>query len=212
MNFLIEGIKVGFILCFLLGPIFFTLIQTGVEQGFRAGATVGLGIWMGDLLYMLAIYWGVSQIRKLIEWENFSVVFGSIGGVILVAFGLGTLLIQPTNLYLSSKETQRRSSYFSLWLKGFLINGFNPFAVFFWFGIMTTFVIKQNLDTHDATWFFAGIIGVVILTDLLKILMAKKIRKILKPIHLIWVRKVTGIALIIFGVVLIIRVLVQQPG
>jgi threonine/homoserine/homoserine lactone efflux protein len=210
MSFLIDGIKVGFILCFLLGPIFFTLIQTGVEQGFRAGATVGLGIWMGDVLYMLTIYWGVSQIKKIIEWENFSLVFGSIGSIILVLFGLGTLLIQPTNLYLSSKETQRRSSYFSLWLKGFLINGFNPFTVFFWLGIMTTVVINQNLGGQDASWFFTGIIATVVLTDMLKILMAKKIRKILKPIHLIWVRKVSGVALIIFGVVLIIRVLMGQ--
>ena len=114
MSFLLDGIKVGFILCFLLGPIFFTLIQTGVEQGFRAGATVGLGIWMGDIMYMLTIYWGVSQIEKLIQWENFSIVFGTVGSIILIAFGLGTLLIQPTSLYLSSKQTQRRSSYFSL--------------------------------------------------------------------------------------------------
>jgi threonine/homoserine/homoserine lactone efflux protein len=210
MSFLIDGIKVGFILCFLLGPIFFTLIQTGVEQGFRAGATVGLGIWMGDILYMLTIYWGVSQDQKNHRVGNFSLVFGSIGSIILVLFGLGTLLIQPTNLYLSSKETQRRSSYFSLWLKGFLINGFNPFTVFFWLGIMTTVVINQNLGGQDASWFFTGIIATVVLTDMLKILMAKKIRKILKPIHLIWVRKVSGVALIIFGVVLIIRVLMGQ--
>ncbi len=209
MSFLLDGIKVGFILCFLLGPIFFTLIQTGVEQGFRAGATVGLGIWMGDIMYMLTIYWGVSQIEKLIQWENFSIVFGTIGSIILIAFGLGTLLIQPTNLYLSSKQTQRRSSYFSLWIKGFLINGFNPFTVFFWLGVMTTVVINQKLGGQDANWFFAGIIGTVVVTDLLKILMAKKIRSILKPIHLIWVRKISGIALIIFGIVLFIRVMVQ---
>jgi len=209
MSFLLDGIKVGLILCFLLGPIFFTLIQTGGEQGFRAGATVGLGIWMGDIVYMLTIYWGVSQIKRLIEWENFSLVFGSIGSIILVLFGLGTLLLQPTNLYLASKETHRRSSYFSLWVKGFLINGFNPFTVFFWLGVMTTIVIKQNLGGQDASWFFAGIIGTVVFTDMLKILMAKKIRRLLKPIHLIWVRKISGIALIIFGVVLLIRVLIQ---
>ncbi len=209
MSFLLDGIKVGFILCFLLGPIFFTLIQTGVEQGFRAGATVGLGIWMGDVMYMLAIYWGVSQIKRLIEWENFSIVFGTIGSVILVVFGLATLLIQPTNLYLASKETQRRSSYFSLWLKGFLINGFNPFTVFFWLGVMTTVIINQNLASQDASLFFSGIIGTVVFTDMLKVLMAKKIRSFLKPIHLIWVRKISGIALIIFGVVLFIRVMIQ---
>ncbi len=209
MSFLLDGIKVGFILCFLLGPIFFTLIQTGVEQGFRAGAMVGFGIWMGDVIYMLTIYWGVSQIKRLIEWENFSIVFGTIGSIILIVFGLATLLIQPTNLYLASKETQRRSSYISLWLKGFLINGFNPFTVFFWLGVMTTVIINQGLGSSDAGLFFGGIIGTVVLTDMLKILMAKKIRSFLKPIHLIWVRKISGIALIIFGLVLFIRVLLQ---
>ena len=60
MNILIEGIKVGLILCFLIGPIFFALVQTGVEEGLRAGTAVGLGIWISDLIFILGVYRGIS--------------------------------------------------------------------------------------------------------------------------------------------------------
>jgi threonine/homoserine/homoserine lactone efflux protein len=44
--------------------------------------------------------------------------------------------------------------------------------------------------------------------DLLKILLAKRIRNLLKPSHLKIVSKIAGIALIIFGVVLFVRVFI----
>lgn len=206
MAFLVEGVKVGLILCFLLGPIFFTLIQTGVEQGFRAGAMVGLGIWLGDIIYMLTAFWGVALIKKLVEWEYFYQVFGGIGSLILVIFGLVPLINRPKNLSFESNTTNRTSSYLSLFAKGFLINGFNPFTIFFWLGVMTTYVISQSLSNQNAVWFFIGIIGIVVLTDLVKVLLAKRIRSVLKPIHLVRIRVITGIILILFGIGLVLKV------
>ena len=167
---------------------------------------VGLGIWVSDLLYISIVYWGLSYAGRLIQTDSFPLYLGFAGSAILVLFGTGTLLTPPTAGQLSKKTTIRSSSYFSLWLKGFLINTINPFTVFFWVGIMTTVVVKDGLEGPQASLFFGGILGTVILTDFLKVLLAKKIRRWLRPWHLLWMRRISGAALIAFGIVLLIRV------
>lgn len=206
MYFFWEGIKVGLVLCFLLGPIFVALIQTGVEQGFRAGFMVGLGIWFSDLLFILGVYWGLSYVSDLISDDSFSFYLGTAGGLLLVLFGIGTLLGKPPKLSFENKAV-RHSSWISLWTKGFVINTFNPFTMFFWAGLMGTILVKDTPDTMEASWFFIGIMGTVILTDSAKVYLAKWIRRWMKPIHLLWLRRISGAVLVIFGIVLAYRVL-----
>ena len=207
MLWLLEGIKFGLVLCILVGPLFFALVQAGVEEGFRAGAAVGLGIWISDFLFMVGVYLGLAYITQIIELANFPLYLGIGGSIILVVFGLGTLASKPPS-FNSANISIRSSSYFSLILKGFLINTINPFTVFFWMGLMSTVIIKSELSHSDAMIFFAGILGTIILTDSAKVLFAKKIRRKLRPVHVLWLRRISGAALIIFGVVLLARVLV----
>ncbi len=204
MGLFLEGVKVGLILCFLLGPIFFTLVQTSVEQGFRAGALVGIGIWVGDILYISAIYQGLAQIKVITQLNNFTLYMGLGGGLILLLFGIGTLLRMPKMKTFHAKPS-RTSSVFSLFSKGFLINAINPFTVFFWLGITTAVAVKGEMNPNHAFWYFSGIVCTIISTDLGKIVLAKQIRRWMKPKHLIWIRKITGFALIAFGVVLLVR-------
>lgn len=212
MGFLWEGIKVGLVLTLMIGPLFFTLVQTGVEEGFRAGAAVGLGIWVSDFLFMLLVYSGMSAVAHALAKSNITQIIGLGGSVLLSSFGLAMLLSVPRNLYLQDPLSTvsigtRSSSYISLWLKGFLINSVNPFTLFFWLGLMSTVMVRQDFGGRDALAYFSGILGVIVLGDLAKVLLAKKIRRVLKPFHLLWLRRISGAALIIFGVVLLARVL-----
>lgn len=205
MKSLIEGIQTGLILCFLIGPIFFTLLQTGVERGFRAGAMVGLGIWMSDLAYIFLFYSGVSQIDQLLRGDQFSFYIGIIGGMVLISFGAWALFTKPALASHTDLHLRPSSSYFSLWAKGFFINALNPFAPIFWFTIVGAAMLRNASDTSNLYVYFGAIISTVAATDLLKVLLAKRIRHWLQPIHILWFRRVSGIALIIFGIVLIVK-------
>ena len=209
MDIVFEGIKVGLILSLLIGPIFFAIIQAGVEEGFRAGATVGSGIWFSDLIFISAVYFGLTYISQISEGPNFGLYLGIGGSITLSAFGLGALLTVPKAHELPewSKETVRTSSYPGLWIKGFLINTVNPFTFFFWIGVASTVVVDGKMEPLEARYFFGGIMGTIIITDLIKILLAKRIRRVLRPIHLLWLRRISGIALIVFALVLLGRVI-----
>ena len=208
MDMLLGGIKVGLILSFMIGPIFFALVQTSVEEGFRAGAMVALGIWVSDTSFVLAVYYGVSYLAEIVKAPSFSLILGIAGSILLACFGLATLLTIPKGLLSNTlPEYKRSSSYLSLFIKGFLINTINPFTVFFWTSLMGTVVVKDGFDGQQASWFFGAVLGTIVTTDLLKVILAKKIRYSLRPVHLLWLRRISGGALIVFGVVLLFRVL-----
>ncbi|MCB9295918.1 MAG: LysE family transporter [Lewinellaceae bacterium] len=209
MDLIFNGIKLGLILAILVGPIFFALIQAGVEQGIRAGTMVGLGIWISDVLFIFGAYFGVSYLTGLVESPEFALYLGIVGSITLTAFGLGTLITAPQAGASPqwAKADLRASGYFSLWLKGFLINTVNPFTFFFWIGVTTTMVFDGGLDSREATLFFGGIFGTIVFTDFSKVILAKRIRRALQPIHLLWLRRISGGALIVFAVVLLVRVL-----
>lgn len=213
----LQGVQLGLVLCFLLGPIFVAIIQAGVEEGFRAGVMVGLGIWVSDVLFILAVFLGGNYVEAITKWENFESVVGSTGGVILILFGLGALLAKPLVFDESLLKGQRglfsksvklkESSYWKLWTKGFVVNTFNPFTIIFWTGVMATVVIGGEMNNTDAVIFFIGVLGTIIITDTLKALLAKRIRQWMTSKHITWVRRGSGIALIAFGIILMVRVL-----
>ncbi|MCB0551459.1 MAG: LysE family transporter [Phaeodactylibacter sp.] len=209
MDLVFNGIKLGLILAILIGPIFFALIQAGVEQGIRAGAMVGLGIWISDVIFILGAYFGVSYLTSLVESPKFTLYLGIAGSITLTFFGLGALLTAPkagANPQWA-RTAFRSSSYFSLWMKGFLINTINPFTFFFWIGVATTMAADGGLGNQEATLFYGGILGTIIFTDFSKVVLSKQIRRIMKPIHLLWLRRISGGALIAFAIVLLVRVL-----
>ena len=192
----------------MLGPIFFALIQAGIEQGFRAGAMVGFGVWVSDFLFVASVYWGVSYIMAITAWDGFALTLGLVGGVILIVVGLGTIWKPPPDIHASTIVlSQNKASYFTLWMKGFLINTINPFTFFFWISVTSTVVVKDGFTPKDAFYFFFGILLMIVFTDTLKVWMAKLIRKHLKQVHVLWMRRITGGALILFGIGLMVRVI-----
>ncbi|MDX1666458.1 MAG: LysE family transporter [Saprospiraceae bacterium] len=208
MGTVIDGIKIGMILGILVGPIFFALVQAGVERGVRAGTAVGLGIWISDLLFITGIYFGISYVDKLVTWPDFSFYLGAFGSLILLGFGLGTLLTRPPSVDIGEPSSRERQNtpYLSLWLKGFLINTINPFTVFFWTGLISTTLIDDKLAAREALLFFGSILMTIVFMDFLKVVLAKRIRRWLNPLHIMRLRRISGLALIVFGFILMVRV------
>jgi threonine/homoserine/homoserine lactone efflux protein len=205
--YLWKGIQLGLALSIITGPILFALIQAGVERGFRAGAALGAGIWISDLLFILTVFMSSAFLDSIVSNEGVLRWLGIFGSIILMLIGLGTLLSKPPRMKYVAEISTPPSPYYLLWLKGFAINTFNPFTFFFWISVMTGVVLAQDLSQSDTTLFFSGILGTIILTDLLKVILAKHIRRFLKRKHLIWLRRIAGIALLLFGFVLLARVL-----
>lgn len=202
---LIEGILLGLTLSLMVGPLFFSIVQAGLAGGFRAGAMVATGVWASDIVFAVLAYFGSAALTSFIALPNFRLWAGLLGGLVLIIFGLVSLLKRPVRVPALSAAFPAPN----LWHyagRGFLINALNPFTVFFWIGIGSG-VIATHRSEGGATplYFFGGMLCTVALTDLLKAWGAKTLRQWLTPLHLHWLQKSIGILLIIFGIVLLGR-------
>ena len=206
MEIILKGLGLGIVLAILVGPILFALIQVGIERGIRAGLSVGLGIWISDLLFIIGTYWGVASIANIVEGKAFQLGMGIIGGIVLIIIGVGTMLKTPPNYDQTNKDTSFAKSFLSFFMMGFIINTVNPFTISFWTSIMITDVLNNQYTNGQATLFLGSILFVIVSTDTLKVVLAKKIRPYLKANYLILVRRVAGVALILFGIIMMIRV------
>jgi threonine/homoserine/homoserine lactone efflux protein len=131
---------------------------------------------------------------------------GLVGGAILIATGLSFILSNPVKNLRKGRSVNKKNllGYF---IVGILINGINPFTIVFWLGLLTTYVAP--LTKGEVNHVLFGIMGTIVLTDSLKVVLAKKISKKLKRRLIIKLRRLAGIILVICGIGLIIRVMIH---
>lgn len=208
MDLFLQGITLGLGLSILVGPILITILQSSLEYGKGAGFAVGLGIWMSDAIYIISTYFGLSQIKQLTDQANFELFTGIIGGLILIGFGSGIFFAKVKDPQLRVAQTGLTYSPIKEFLKGFAINTFNPFTVFFWIGLSSTIVIEASYTLKEAFFFYGGILGTLVATDTLKVFASDWLRQYLSVKKITLLRRISGSVLIIFGIVLIVRVLV----
>jgi len=201
MHVIIEGIGTGLTLAIMLGPIFIVIMQACLESGTRGGLAVATGIWFSDIVLLLLSISLTNKISPYIKSDNFDLWVGIIGGIILIAIGIVAITKKTTMQIEGSKIGT--SGWFGYWAQGLMVNTLNPFTFFFWFIYMPSRAVKNGFSAGEVVVFASLIAGTIIATDLLKVLMAKYIRKIVTEGALVLINKLAGSALILFGIALL---------
>jgi len=200
---LLKGLLLGLTLSFVVGPLFFSIIESALARGFKAGIAVASGIWTSDLLFIAVMLKGIHWLESITALPGFRFWAGVFGSLILVAFGAASLWFaqKKPSIHPSTPLLQlERRDFWSQWGKGFMINLVNPGTLLFWVGTATGLVAPNGWSLAEGTLFFSAMMVVLVLTDLLKIYAAKKLRTWLTPTHIVSVRKTIGLVLILFGI------------
>lgn len=206
---LIEGMIMGLTLAFLVGPSFVSLLQTSIHRGFYAGVQFALGVALSDLTLIVLSYFGALQ---FLGADQNQLRMGVIGGIIVIGFGVVTFtrrhhIASPVNVDLGPKTDRFFSGkLFKYVSKGYFMNIFNPFLLIFWLGVMSLVSSKYGIPSKEIFIFFAGTVSAVFVTDLLKCVVANRIKRRLTPGVLTLVNRIVGILMVAFGIGLIIRV------
>jgi threonine/homoserine/homoserine lactone efflux protein len=202
MEIVLKGILYGFVLAILVGPVFFTLLQTSIERGFMSGVYVAIGISLSDALYISASYLGLSAFFTSPQFQTY---LGYIGGIIIFCFGAYYLFIKSRKKLNFSAEHVKERSPFRLAAKGFIINGFNPMVLLFWIGTISVATGKLGYtERSEALTFLFSIVGTVFVTDLIKAKLADQLRTFLTPGIVKFMNIILGAVMLSLGVKLLL--------
>ena len=205
----LKAIPIGFGLSFMIGPVFFMLIQTSILKGARAAIVFDLGVILADVIFILFAYFGSHQVLIKIK-DDPNLFF--IGGGILFIYGLGTFLQKKVKDTVVKQEFDlpEKNNYFGLFAKGFFLNFINVGVLTFWLLMIVGIGPTLDMDESRIFWFFVTVILSYFITDLGKIVLAKQLRKKLTPRVILKIKRGMGIALMIFGLALISKGFIPQ--
>lgn len=203
---ILGGAIAGILIAFLVGPVFFALLQTSIEKGFIMGLTFALGIIISDASFFLLAYFGLSQFN---ESEHVHTIMAMGGGGFLIFFGLQLALRRPQMKNGDHSEIKRNSVIKSL-AKGFLINSLNPGVLLYWVGVVSAAKGNFGGDSKKIFAFFLTTMCIVFLTDILKSYLAFRLKSLITLKFMTWLNRISGSILMLAGGKLLLDALIPM--
>ena len=195
---LITGITIGLYLAISVGPILFTVIKQSLENGIRGGFCFVAGIWLSDILFVVLSNMFTVFTAQFADTYIKQIGYG--GGMLLLGLGAYYAFFKPAVLVplkAGMQNSMRRRDMASLFITGFLINTLNPILFFEWLTAATVFA--NTYTVNERLMIFIVSLLVNMGSDVLKVLLAGKIRPRLTTSNLQLINRLTGVILIACG-------------
>jgi len=200
MSDILNAIPIGIGLAFMIGPVFFVLLETSAIKGFRAALVFDLGVVLADVVFVYFAYYGSRTLLEKIKDDPRLFV---LGGLVLFIYGLITILKRRKLIDTDSElSIVKKNNYLSLFIKGFFLNFINVGVLAFWLGMIVVIGPRLEMDEVRIFNYFTAVILAYLATDLIKILLAKQLKNRLTPVVIYKIKLGMGIALMVFGLVL----------
>jgi threonine/homoserine/homoserine lactone efflux protein len=205
VNDILSGIPWGIFLSFMIGPVFFILLETSIIKGFRAALVFDLGVVLGDVVFITIAYLGSYRLITSINDNSALFMFG---GIVMLAYGIVSYLGLRKGRKIDTDKIDKeiiKKDYLGLFIKGFFLNIINIGVLGFWLAVIISVGPKLEMQNSRMLTFFISVITSYLLVDCIKILLAKQLKHKLTPINILKIKKAISIVLMVFGVVLIFQ-------
>jgi threonine/homoserine/homoserine lactone efflux protein len=203
---ILTAIPLGIFLSFLIGPVFFVLLETSAVKGFRAALVFDLGVVLADVFFILIAYF--SSYRLIQSLKNDPAIF-IFGGILMLTYGLISFIkLRKITSKVNEDDVEivfQKKNYRALFIKGFLLNFINVGVLLFWFLILITIGPKLELENSRMLTFFTSVIFTYLFVDMGKILLAKQLKHKMTPKNILNIKKLISILLILFGMTIMLQ-------
>ena len=201
---ILTAIPFGIILAFTIGPVFFVLLETSATKGFKSALIFDSGVMLADIIFILVAFYSTNKLLEKIKDDPNFLIFG---GVLLLAYGLISFIKTSNSFRAIVKEYHKveiKKGYGKLFLKGFLLNFINIGVLLGW----VAFIVLANSltsSTNGVIVFLSTILIVYFLVDLIKIVIAKKLKNKLTPRLIYKTKRIIALVILGFGVLLLVQ-------
>lgn len=202
---IIKGLLLGFILSISIGPVIFAILKQSLTNGRKAGYIFVAGVSLSDvsLLFICNIFTAVFSLAL-----THKSVIALVGASFLLATGIYTLFFKKIVFQEGEEDKEklmRKRDLLAIFASGFFMNTLNPSVFLFWFAwtaaIGTTATETSNPITYKLLVFGTCLLF-VLLSDLLKVALAGKLRPKLTQHNMVVINRIAGVIILVFSAVL----------
>jgi threonine/homoserine/homoserine lactone efflux protein len=202
---ILKGLLLGLILSISIGPIIFAILKQSLTNGRNAGFAFVAGVSFSDI--SLLVICNVFTTLFTIVLSHKSII-AMLGAGFLLLMGLYTLFfkkIQLENVGDQPIKEMRTRKLVGVFIAGYLMNTLNPNVFLFWFA-WTAAIGTNASETSNPILYKVLVFGTcllfVLVSDLLKVVLANTLRPKLTEKTMLWVNRVSGIIILIFSAAL----------
>lgn len=208
LGVLLKGVVTGVLAGVPLGPASAAVVDASLHRSGRIGLAIGLGAALVDLLECLIATLGFGAL--LADHPDFVVALRVLGGLVLLGMGILMARRPPVDLeHPPVKRPVAAATLASAFGLGFAISLFNPALLTTW--VMLAGTVFAGLTLGQALVASAGVFLGTSGWFLVLALAARRGR-----LHLgsraIWVTRIAGVGLVLYGAFLWGEVLWQRLG
>jgi len=196
---LLKGLMLGLLLAISIGPIIFSILKQSLNNGHKGGMAFVLGVSASDITLVFVSNVFTAVFGYLVKHRDF---IGIVGSIFLIIVGVYFVFFKKVKVDDSGVQVMqlRKRDYIKTFLSGYFMNTLYPAVFLFWLTTSTT-LISFSIEYRIVT--FATCLIFVLATDILKVMMAQKIRKRLTPHNIQILSRINGLVLLGFGLVLL---------
>lgn len=192
-----NGFGTGFVLSISLGTVFFYLIQNSIDNGFKSGIAIALGVIISDILLI-----SLSTLNQYIipQGGTTEFILRLVGAGLLIFIGFYSILKKKAA---SIYPTTKQLTVPMYMVNGFVLNTINPANFFMWVFVSATLQNSDNYTPTGMIIYFSGTLLAIFITEFFISYSASKLKRYLDEKAMMMVNVISGIAfLILAGVVL----------
>ena len=200
----IKGFGLGLILAVSVGPVIFTIIKQSINNGHKGGFSFVTGVWISDIVWVVLSNLFSSLVMELLAFKTEIAYVGA-----AFVFSMGIFYVFFKKIKVDNNNTIvldfGRKDFTKAFAAGFVINTLNPSVIFFW--LINTTAFASNHTVVERIVLFSVCLGINMIADVSKVLMAAKIRHKLNPHNINIINKISGSILIAFAMSIVYGIL-----
>lgn len=190
---LFYGLLTGIVLCFTFGTVFFSLVQNSVDNGYKSGIKIALGVVVCDAIFVFFAIFGTALLPHI---ENFERWMAGAGVIFLLIMGINNLVQNQPKITYPKSRFGNFLFYFST---GFLLNGLNPVNFISWVTIATYIRSTLHYQIDEIMVFFGASLLAIFITESGIALSAHKLKRVFTPRTVKVFNQVTGVVFLLIA-------------
>jgi threonine/homoserine/homoserine lactone efflux protein len=196
LSFLARGLAIGFTVAAAVGPISLLTIRRTLAHGRLYGLVSGLGVALADASYGGIAAFGLTAVTSILVGAR--VALGLIGGLFLVWLAIRTIRAEPAAV----AEADDRPGLAGAFLSIYGLTMTNPMTILSFAGIFAGLGLAGHGGAEAALLTLGVFLGSTLWWVVLTAVVGR-LRSRVTPRALGWVNRISGAALLVFGLVAI---------